>query len=253
MENSPLFNAGKGAVFTHDGKNEQDATIVDGATGMAGAVAGVKHIANPIDLARLVMEKSSHVLLIGDGAEVFAVTEGMRLVDEKYFHTDRRWNQLQKALAKEREAGEHAVRLSEDDRHGTVGAVALDKSGNLAAATSSGGMTNKKFGRVGDSALVGAGTWADNDTCAVSTTGHGEYFMRGVVAYDVGALMAYKGMSLEEAAAAVIHNRLTLREGTGGLIAIDRQGNFTMPFNTEGMYRGHLLKGGQPVVKIFRD
>ena len=257
MEDSPLFNAGKGAVFTHDGKNEQDATIVDGATGMAGAVAGVKHVANPINLARMVMEKTPHVLLIGDGAETFAVTEGMHLVDEKYFHTERRREQLEKALEKERKAGKGAgpfeVRLSEDDRHGTVGAVALDKEGNLAAATSSGGMTNKKFGRVGDSALIGAGTWADNDTCAVSTTGHGEYFMRGVVAYDIAALMAYKNMSLEEAAASVIHSKLTLREGTGGLIAIDRQGNFTLPFNTEGMYRGHLMKDGQVGVRIFRD
>ena len=257
MEDSPLFNAGKGAVFTHDGKNEQDATVVDGFTGSAGSVASVRHIARPIDLARLVMDNSAHVLMVGDGAEEFAVSQGMELVDDKYFFTEQRWEQLQNALAKENQRvpndnkSDSSLSLSEDDKHGTVGAVALDQQRRLAAATSSGGMTNKRFGRVGDSALVGAGTFAD-DLCAVSTTGHGEYFMRGVVAYDVAALMRYRGMSLAQAADTAVKNKLTDVGGTGGLIAVDKNGNIALPFNTEGMYRGYLLPGGEPVVEIFR-
>ena len=253
MENSPLFNAGRGAVFTHDGLNEQDATIMDGFTGQAGAVGGVRRIANPIDLAKQVMCESPHVLLIGDGAEQFAVEHGFKLVDKDYFHTDQRWDQLQNALAREKDASDKKgdLALSEDDKHGTVGAVALDKHGCLAAATSSGGMTNKRYGRVGDSALVGAGTFADK-FCAVSTTGHGEFFMRGVVAYDIAALMRYKGLSLKEAAQATVKTKLTDREGTGGLIAIDKDGNIALPFNTAGMYRGHLMSGAEPVVAIFR-
>ncbi|MDH3890640.1 MAG: isoaspartyl peptidase/L-asparaginase [candidate division Zixibacteria bacterium] len=257
MENSPLFNAGRGAVFTHDGINEQDATIMDGFTGKAGAVAGVRRIANPIDLAKQVMCHSPHVLLMGEGAEQFAVEQGFKLVDKDYFYTDQRWEQLQALLAKEQAAGENKkgglpLALSEDDKHGTVGAVALDKMGGLAAATSSGGMTNKRYGRVGDSSCVGAGTYADK-LCAVSTTGHGEFFMRGVVAYDIAARMRYGGMSLSQAAEASVQTSLTDREGTGGLIAIDKDGNFALPFNTEGMYRGHLMQGTEPVVKIFRE
>ena len=254
MEDSPLFNAGKGAVFTHDGKNEQDATIMDGFTGQAGSVASVRHIARPIDLARLVMDQSAHVLLMGDGAERFAVEHGMELVDNKYFYTEQRWEQLQRALAKEQQASDNKgdLSLSEDDKHGTVGAVALDSQGHLAAATSSGGMTNKRYGRVGDSAIVGAGTFAD-DLCAVSTTGHGEFFQRGVVAYDVAALMRYKGLSLAEATDLSVQTKLTDRGGTGGLIAIDKDGNIALPFNTEGMYRGYLMAGGEPVVAIFRE
>ncbi|MCK4626628.1 MAG: isoaspartyl peptidase/L-asparaginase [Phycisphaerae bacterium] len=255
MEDSPLFNAGKGAVFTHDGKNEQDATVVDGFSGSAGAVASVRRVARPIDLARLVMDNSAHVLMVGDGAEEFAVSQGMKLVDDKYFFTEQRWEQLQNALAKENQRRPNDNRndssLSEDDKHGTVGAVALDRQHRLAAATSSGGMTNKRFGRVGDSALVGAGTFAD-DLCAVSTTGHGEYFMRGVVAYDVAALMRYRGMSLAEAADTAVKTKLTDVGGTGGLIAIDKDGNIALPFNTEGMYRGYFLPDDEPVVEIFR-
>ncbi len=254
MENSPLFNAGRGAVFTHDGLNEQDATIMDGFTGQAGAVAGVRRIANPIDLAARVMSDSPHVLLIGEGAERFATEHGFKLVDKEYFYTDQRWEQLQAALTREKETSDRKgdLALSEDDKHGTVGAVALDKHGCLAAATSSGGMTNKRFGRVGDSACVGAGTFADKQ-CAVSTTGHGEFFMRGVLAYDIAARMRYGGMSLEEAAGASVRENLTDRKGTGGLIAIDKDGNIALPFNTEGMYRGYLMSAGEPVVKIFKE
>lgn len=250
MEDSPLFNAGKGAVYTHDGKHEQDATIMDGATGMAGGVACVKHIANPIDLARLVMEQSSHVLMDGNGAEQFAVRHGVNLIDDEYFHTEFRMEQLQRALvrASEKTSGNTTssagLSLSEDDKHGTVGAVALDSAGHLAATTSSGGMTNKRFGRIGDSAQIGAGTYAD-DICAVSCTGHGEFFMRGVVAYDVAALMRYRQMSLEDAAAMVVQTKLTDRQGTGGLIAIDKDGNIAMPFNTTGMYRGHSVANAE--------
>ena len=254
MEDSPLFNAGKGAVFTHDGKNEQDATVVDGFSGQAGSVASVCSIANPIDLAKKVMSDSPHVLLMGDGAERFAVEHGMELVDNKYFYTEQRWEQFQKALAKEQQASDNKgdLSLSEDDKHGTVGAVALDSQGHLAAATSSGGMTNKRYGRVGDSAIVGAGTFAD-DLCAVSTTGHGEFFQRGVVAYDVAALMRHRGLSLAEATHLSVQTKLTDRGGTGGLIAIDKDGNIALPFNTEGMYRGYLLPGQEPVVEIFRE
>lgn len=253
MEDSPLFNAGKGAVFTHEGRNEQDATIVDGSTGEVGAVAGVKRIKNPINLARLVMTHSQHVLLVGEGAESFAVSLGMDLVDEKYFYTERRWKQLkavQTAEQKNPDGQKDRLSLSEDDKSGTVGAVALDKDGRLAAATSSGGMTNKRWGRVGDSALVGAGTWADKRV-AVSTTGHGEYFMRGVIAYDVAARMKYSGLTLAEACVA------TLKDlgppGTGGFIAIDSKGNVELPFNTTGMYRGYLLPDGKPWVGIFEE
>ncbi len=256
MEDSPLFNAGRGAVFTHDGKNEQDATIVDGFADQAGSVASVRSIANPIDLAKKVMSDSPHVLLMGDGAERFAVEHGMELVDNDYFYTEQRWEQLQRAKAKAKETGKEDAKgdmmLSEDDKHGTVGAVALDKQGHLAAATSSGGMTNKRYGRVGDSAIVGAGTFAD-DLCAVSTTGHGEFFQRGVVAYDVAALMRYKELSLAEATDLSVQTKLTDLGGTGGLIAIDKDGNIALPFNTEGMYRGYLMPDGEPVVEIFRE
>jgi beta-aspartyl-peptidase (threonine type) len=253
MEDSPLFNAGKGAVFTHDGINEQDATIVDGTSGQAGGVAGVRRIARPIDLARLVMDNSQHVLLAGKGAEQFAEESGMSLVDPKYFYTERRWKQLQKtkALTANSDSKNGRLRLSEDDRCGTVGAVALDSNGHLAAATSSGGMTNKRWGRIGDSAQVGAGTWADQRV-AVSTTGHGEYFMRGVTAYDLAALIEYGKLSSEKAAQAVI-DKLTERGGTGGLIALGADGVVSMPFNTTGMYRGYLTSDGNPQIAIFED
>jgi len=250
MEDSPLFNAGKGAVFTFDGKNEQDACIMDGGTLETGAVAAVRRIKNPVDLARLVMEKTEHVLLIGEGAETFAELQGMKLVDADYFYTDRRWQQYQRA--KKNEEGQQTF-LDHDKTLGTVGAVALDRDGNLAAGTSSGGMTNKRFGRVGDSASNAASTYANNNTCAVSTTGHGEYFIRAVTAYDIHAMMEYKGLSLKEAVHTAIHNKLSALGGTGGLVAIDSKGNFTWSFNTEGMYRGHFMFENEPIVKIYEE
>ena len=244
LEDNPLFNAGKGAVFTHEGTNELDSAIMDGKTLKAGAVASLKHIRNPISLARLVMEKSPHVMLVGEGAEDFAKKMGMKLVDPKYFYTDERWQALQKAKAA-------PSPVSDKDHHGTVGAVALDKAGNLAAGTSTGGTTNKRFGRIGDSPIIGAGTFANNQTCAVSCTGDGEYFIRSLVAYDVSAMMEYKGMSVKEAAQAAI-DKVGKLGGTGGLIAIDEQGNFAMPFNTSGMYRGRVGPEGRISVEIYK-
>lgn len=244
LEDSPLFNAGKGAVFTHEGTNELDSSIMDGKTLQAGAVAGLKHIRNPISLARLVMEKSPHVLLTGDGAEAFAKKMGVAFVDQKYFYTEERWQALQKVKSS-------PAPMKDDDRHGTVGVAALDKAGNLAAGTSTGGMTNKQFGRVGDSPLIGAGTYANNRTCAVSCTGDGEYFIRAMVAHDVSAMMEYKGMSVQEAAQAAI-DKVGKLGGTGGLIALDRKGNFAMPFNTSGMYRGSVGVDGKTTVEIYK-
>jgi beta-aspartyl-peptidase (threonine type) len=245
LEDNPLFNAGKGAVFTHEGTNELDASIMDGKALKAGAVARLQHIRNPISLARLVMDKSSRVMLDGDGAEAFAKKMGVTLVDQKYFYTDERWQELQKKLKTT------PGPVSDKDRHGTVGAVALDKAGNLAAGTSTGGMTNKEFGRIGDSPIIGAGTYANNQTCAVSCTGDGEYFIRSVVAYDIAAMMKYKGTPLKEAAQAAIDTVGKLG-GTGGLIAIDKAGNFAMPFNTSGMYRGKIGPDGKISVEIYR-
>ncbi|MDP2036518.1 MAG: isoaspartyl peptidase/L-asparaginase [Ignavibacteria bacterium] len=241
MEDSPLFNAGKGAVLTEKGEAELDASIMEGKTLAAGAVAGVKHIKNPINLARLVMEKSPHVMMIGDGAEEFAKQNNFELVDNKYFITEERRQQYLK------------IKEAQDQKHGTVGCVALDKNGNLAAGTSTGGMMMKKFGRVGDSPIIGAGTYANNNTCAVSATGHGEYFIRLGVARDISSLMEYKNYSLQQAADEVINVKLPKLGGTGGIIAIDRNGNIAMPFNTEGMYRGYYLSGAEPVVKIYKD
>ena len=235
LEDSPLFNAGKGAVFTAEGVNEMDASIMDGSDLNAGAVAGVRTIKNPIRAARAVMEASPHVLLSGAGADTFALLEGLVIVDPEYFFTKNRWESFQKVKAK-KEQGE---------KHGTVGAVALDKHGNLAVATSTGGMTYKMKGRVGDSPIIGAGTYADNKTCAVSATGHGEFFMRNVVAYDISALMKYKGLSLSEAADEVIQQKLKSIGGDGGIIAVDKNGNFTMTFNTAGMYRGFITSEGE--------
>lgn len=256
MEDSPLFNAGKGAVFTHDGLHEQDATIMDGATRDCGAVAGIRHVRSPVRAARAVMLHSPYVLLAGEGAERFARIQGLPTADASYFFTQQRWAQLGRARDRERDTGRRATELSEggqgtDTRHGTVGAVALDQGGNLAAATSSGGMTNKRWGRVGDSAQVGAGTYADNATCAVSATGHGEYFMRGLTAYDLSALMEYAELSLAEAAGKVIHDKLVALGGTGGLVAIDARGNIAMPYVSGGMYRGHHVEGANPAVMIF--
>lgn len=254
LEDSPLFNAGKGAVFTSEGTNELDASIMDGASLKAGSVAGLKRIKNPISLARLVMEKSPHVMMVKDGAEAFARQQGVELVNPKYFFTERRWNDLQKAKEQEkRQTRQNPAPPLVDTKFGTVGAVALDKAGNLAAGTSTGGMTNKKFGRVGDAPIIGAGTYANNSTCAVSATGHGEYFIRSVVAYDISALMEYKGLSLKEAAETVVMQKLVRLGGEGGIIAVDKDGNIAMTFNSAGMYRGFIDAGGKPVVEIYKD
>lgn len=258
MEDSPLFNAGKGAVFNSKGQNEMDAAIMDGKTLMAGAVAGVHHIKNPINLARLVMEKSPHVIMTGDGAEEFARSQGMTMMPESYFYYEKRYEQLQKIKEKERQDSiqGHKMGIHEkvvnDYKFGTVGCVALDRSGNLAAGTSTGGMTNKKYGRVGDSPIIGAGTYANNKTCAVSATGYGEYFIRNVVSYDISALMEYKEMSLQDAADFVINKKLKDLGGDGGVIALDRQGNIAMPFNTEGMYRGYIKEDGTIEIEIYK-
>src|SRR5690625_4369856 len=300
LEESPLFNAGRGAVLTSEGTAELDASIMEGEQRMAGAVAGVKQVKSPIELARRVMEASPHVMLAGEGAEFFALDQSLEMVDNDYFITDRRMEQLRRMQRAEEDdkhgtvgavaldgSGNLAAATStggmsnkrfgqwgvcgyfitdrgkeqlrrmqgaeEDDKHGTVGAVALDGSGNLAAATSTGGMSNKKFGRVGDSPIIGAGTYADNETAAVSATGHGEYFIRGVVAYDIAAMMRYADLTLSEAANAVIHERLTDMGGTGGVIAMDAGGNISMPFNTAGMYRGYIDTSGELHVAIYGD
>jgi len=254
LEDDPHFNAGKGAVFTSAGTNEMDAAIMDGKTLAAGAVASLKHIKNPVSLARLVMEKSGHVMMDGEGAEAFARENGIELVDQKYFYTQERWEALEKIKAAEKSrtgAAGKAFIITDQDRHGTVGAVALDRNGNLAAATSTGGTTNKRPGRVGDSPVIGAGTYANNPTCAVSATGDGEYFIRATVAHDVSALMEYRGMSLKEAAQSVL-DKVAKLGGSGGLIAIDRQGNIALPFNTSGMYRGYVDPNGKFVVEIYK-
>jgi beta-aspartyl-peptidase (threonine type) len=261
LEDNPLFNAGRGSVFTNEGKNELDASIMDGKTLAAGAVAGVTNIKNPISAARVVMEKSGHVMMVGKGAEKFAAMHGLELVDQKYFYTEDRWKSFLRVRSTDPDSVEldHGNKTSNvlpvniDSKFGTVGAVALDIYGNLAAATSTGGMTNKKYGRVGDSPIIGAGTYADNNTCAVSCTGWGEYFIRLVVAKTVCDLMAFKKITLEEAAYEVIKKKLQDLGGDGGLIAVDKDGNISMPFNTEGMYRGYIKSDGKAVVKIYGD
>jgi beta-aspartyl-peptidase (threonine type) len=249
LEDSPLFNAGKGAVFAANGKNEMDAAIMDGKTGQAGAVAGVCHIKNPINLARLVMEKSAHVLLAGEGAEEFARSQGISMMPDAYFFTDYRWQQFLRAREKEKTSPDSVT----GKKFGTVGALALDQSGNLAAGTSTGGITYKKHGRIGDTPLIGAGTYADNRTCAVSATGQGEYFIRGVVAYDIAAMVEYRGISLHDAVHEAIDVKLTAKGGTGGVIALDAQGNIAMEFNTAGMYRGYIRNDGVPVVLMYKE
>src|SRR4029077_14754872 len=246
LEDDPHFNAGKGSVFTSAGTNEMDAAIMDGKTLAAGAVAVLKHVKNPISLARLVMEKSGQVMMDGEGAEAFAKENGIELVDAKYFFTQERWDALQKMKAAEKHrtgrAGKAFV-ITDQDRHGTVGAVALDRNGNLAAATSTGGTTNKRPGRVGDTPVIGAGTYADDATCAVSATGDGEYFIRATAARDMSALMECRSMSLKDAAQTAL-DKVAKLGGTGGLVAIDRQGNVALPFNTSGMYRGYVDPDG---------
>jgi len=245
LEDSPLFNAGKGAVFTHEGRNELDASIMDGKTKKAGAVAGVTIIKNPISAARAVMEKSPHVMMAGHGAELFATQVGLEIVDPSYFWTERRWKELQQELMKEGTATEK--------HHGTVGAVALDQNGNLAAGTSTGGTSNKRFGRIGDSPIIGAGTYAENESVAVSCTGTGEYFIRWTVAHDIAALYKYRGMTAEQAGNEVINHKLKDANGDGGAIILDGKGNYSMPFNTEGMYRGWIGADGVPHVLIYKE
>jgi beta-aspartyl-peptidase (threonine type) len=247
LEDSPLFNAGKGAVFNADGENELDASVMTGQDRNAGAISSVRRVRNPIDLAIAVMEKSPHVMLSGSGAETFAEEQAITLVDPGYFHTEFRWEQLERARAREL-SGTPMVQ----DFFSTVGAVALDQAGNLAAGTSTGGMTNKRFGRVGDSPIIGAGTFADNDSCAVSATGHGEYFIRWVVAYDICARVA-AGATLADAAHAVVNGVLVEAGGSGGIIAMDPRGNIAMPFNTPGMYRASIDVDGKVTVAIYGD
>jgi beta-aspartyl-peptidase (threonine type) len=239
LENDPLFNAGKGAVFTHDGKNELDASIMDGSNLAAGSVAGVTDIRNPITAARYVMTKSEHVMLTGEGASQFAKEQGLEIVPPEYFRTEKRYKELLEILKRE--------------KNGTVGCCALDKSGNLAAGTSTGGMPNKRYNRVGDAPIIGAGTYANNATCAVSATGHGEFFIRWTVAHDISALMEYKGLSLMEASELVVNDKLVKAGGSGGVICVDTKGNVSMPFNSEGMFRGYATADGKSGVFIYKE
>jgi len=250
LEDSHLFNAGKGSVFTAAGTHEMDASIMDGKTLEAGAVSLITGIKNPVSLAKDVMEKSEHVFLAGDGAMQFAKQLDYTVEDASYFYDEFRHNQWLEIKDTDSFQLDHATK--KDSKFGTVGAVACDKDGNIAAATSTGGMTNKKWGRVGDSPMIGSGNYANNKTCAVSCTGSGEFFIRGVVAYDVSCLMEYKGLSLEEASNEVVHKRLLEIKGDGGLIAVDTNGNITMPFNTEGMYRASKSSGGKEEISIYK-
>lgn len=252
LEESPLFNAGRGAVLTNKGEAELDASIMDGKTGLAGAVAGVTTIRSPILAARAVMLHSPHVMLSGPGAEQFARDQGLDMVDPSYFLEEKRLEQLKKIQEKEKKDGFYPAEKTKE-KHGTVGAVALDKDGNLAAGTSTGGMFNKRYGRIGDSPIIGAGTYADNSSCAVSATGHGEYFIRNVVAYDIAAQIKYTKLTLKEAANKVIMEQLPKQGGEGGIIAIDGNGQITMPFNTEGMFRGYMLESHKPQVFLFKE
>lgn len=248
LEDAPQFNAGRGAVFNHDGRNELDAALMDGASGKAGAVAGVHRVKNPILLARTVMEKSRHVMMVGDGAEAFAKEQGVTLVDPKYFRTDKRWQQLQKALRDEA-AGVALLDVGKN-YFGTVGALALDAEGHLAAGTSTGGMTNKRYGRIGDSPIIGAGTWAD-DRCAISGTGWGEFYIRDAAAHEICARVRLSGESIARAARGVINGDIPKAGGDGGAIALASDGTFALPFNTEGMYRGWIGADGEPHVAIY--
>lgn len=255
LEECPLFNAGIGSVFTHEGTHELDACVMDGNSLQAGAVAGVSRIRNPILAAREVLEHSPHVLFIGEGAEAFAQSRGLEPVSPEVFSTPERWEQLQRALAANHTVLDHdaAEPIDPDTKFGTVGAVALDKFGNLAAATSTGGMTNKSSGRVGDSPIIGAGCYANNANVAVSCTGTGEVFMRTLAAYDIAALMEYGGLSLHQATERVVMEKLPALDGSGGVIAIDSEGNVALPFNSEGMYRGFGFVGDAPSIGIYRD
>ena len=248
LEDFPLFNAGKGAVFNNVGGHEMDAAIMSGKGLEAGAACGISHVKNPVKLARAIMDHSEHVILCGAGAEQFARTQNLAFEDDAYFYMEQRYQQWQEALKEGRVQLDHS-----DKKFGTVGAVAFDLQGNLAAATSTGGMTNKKFGRIGDSPVPGAGTYANNNTCAISCTGHGELFLRCVVAYDISCLMEYKGISLKEACDVVVYDKLVKIGGEGGLIAIDKLGNIEMPFNSDGMYRACRNSAGRNEITIYRE
>ena len=257
MEESPLFNAGVGAVFNHEGKNELDASIMNGKDLNAGAVSGISRVKSPIQLARTVMERSEHVMLSGAGAEEFAREQGLEMVDPEYFYTEQRMESLKRAIEREKTELDHDGQANlydpfiKNSKYGTVGCVALDKNGNLAAGTSTGGMTNKRYNRIGDAPIIGAGTYANNTSCAVSSTGWGEYFIRGVVAYDIAAKMEYQQISLAQASKEVIQDKLTAMGGTGGIIAIDRDGEISMEFNTPGMYRASIDKEGNLSIGIY--
>jgi len=257
MENSPLFNAGKGAVFTAEGKNELDAAVMDGKTLKAGAVAGLRHVKNPVNLARAVMDNSPHVMMVGEGAEQFAKEQNIELVDEKYFFTQERWDSLQKIIKLEKEKQKQTEPSKAQSLKIELPEAILDnpsnKFGNLAAGTSTGGMTFKKYGRVGDAPIIGAGTYANNATCAVSATGWGEYFIRLGVARDISALIEYRAMPIQEAADLVIKQKLQKLGGDGGVIAIDSFGNMAVSFNSEGMYRAYINSEGKPVVEIYKN
>lgn len=250
LEDSPLFNAGKGSVFTNSGTHEMDASIMEGKTLQAGAVSLITGIKNPVSLAKDIMLNSEHVFLAGSGAMDYAQTLGYEILPKEYFYDEFRFQQWQEIKDSDNFQLDHSAK--KDSKFGTVGAVACDFEGNLAAATSTGGMTNKKFGRIGDSPMIGVGNYANNNTCAVSCTGSGEFFIRGVVAYDVSCLMEYKGYSLEQATNEVIHERLLKIGGDGGLIAVDAKGNIAMPFNTEGMYRAAITTDGKPLIEIYK-
>jgi len=253
MEDSPLFNAGKGAVFTHEGRNELDASIMEGKTKRAGAVAGVTIVKNPITAARTVMERSKHVMLIGRGAEVFATKAGLEIVDPSYFWTLPRWQQIEQQWKESPDDKASSRPTWGKHEWGTVGAVAVDGDGNLAAGTSTGGMSNKQFGRVGDSPIIGAGTYADNAGCAVSCTGHGEYFIRYGVSHEINALAKYRGLPIEQAADLVINQTLKQAGGEGGVIALDAAGNYSAAFNSEGLYRGYITRDGKAHVALYRN
>ncbi|MGA1771945.1 MAG: isoaspartyl peptidase/L-asparaginase family protein [Flavobacteriaceae bacterium] len=255
MEDSPLFNAGKGAVLTADETIELDASFMNGATLDAGAIAGVQTIKHPISAAIAVMEDSPHVMLSGKGAEAFAASQGLELVSPEYFYTERRINTLKRVKEKEQQTAFTPQEWEDfkNQKFGTVGCVALDQAGNLAAGTSTGGMTNKRWNRIGDAPIIGAGTYANNASCAISATGWGEFFIRSVVAHDIAALMEYKNLSIQEAARIVIHEKVAKLGGDGGIVGIDKQGNIAMEMNTAGMYRAHMDAQGNLTVKIYKD
>ncbi|MEJ0105761.1 MAG: isoaspartyl peptidase/L-asparaginase [Bacteroidota bacterium] len=256
LEDNILFNAGRGSVFTKKGVQEMDAAIMDGSTLNAGAVAGVRNVRNPVELAMEVMRNNNHVFLSGKGANDFAIRQGIKLEPDEYFFSQFRYDQWKAIRDSDNYSLDHtnekAEELMRDKKFGTVGAVACDSEGNIAAATSTGGMTNKKYGRIGDSPLIGCGTYANNKTCAISCTGHGEPFIRGVAAYDVSCLMEYKGLSLHEAMQVVVHDKLVKLEGEGGMIGVDAQGNTALLFNSAGMYRGFRNSNGYSEVAIYK-